>query len=100
PLAVAALPGDGSAKPKAGEPVLDGLVSFGCFVVDLPVVPGRQGWGLTGPAGVEVVRKPLLEAAHIISGIGVAGVGLVDGFPGLLSQFAVAARLQDIVGGL
>src|SRR5438445_5908595 len=38
PVAVAALPRQGSPEPKAGKPVFDGLVPLGCLVRHFPVV--------------------------------------------------------------
>src|SRR5207302_5504662 len=66
PVAVATLPRQGSAEPKAGKPVFDGLVPLGCLVRHFPVVPGRQRRRFTRPARLEVVGKPILEALHII----------------------------------
>ena len=94
-MTIAGRLGDAGTMPKAGEPVLDGLVSLGCLVFDFPILPRWQGWRLTRTAGVKKIREAVFEAADIIGGIGRVGVGLGDLLPGGLREPVVAVDLVN-----
>src|SRR5207244_6715865 len=69
PLSEAAILGHRRPVPKAGIPILHGLVAARRLIARFPVLARGNWWRSTRASCLQVVRKPLFEAARVMDGL-------------------------------
>src|SRR5207245_1932776 len=89
-LSNAAILGHRRPVPKAGIPLIHGLMAARRLIARFPVLARGNWWRSTRASCLQVVRKPLFEAARVMDGLFALRVDLPDVVPSGVCQLVVA----------